>query len=120
MTDKSWTSKVFQRLRNFQGSNNYPSSLAGKYKVTSVRDLTTGYDDSTPDNKALLPTDPNSEMITFGFENGVVMTLRNSGTEPKLKYYLEYCGQPKQTNWSSIEEELNEMVKAMSVEFIEI
>lgn len=28
-------------------------------------------------------------MITFWFENGAVLTLRNSGTEPKLKYYLE-------------------------------
>ena len=70
VTDKSWTSKVFHRLRNFQGSNTYPYCLAEKYKVTSVRDLTTGYDNSTPDNKALLPSDPNSEMITFGFENG--------------------------------------------------
>ena len=51
---------------------------------------------------------------------GVVMTLRNSGTEPKLKYYLEYCGKPEQSNWSAIEDELKEMVKAMSVEFLEI
>ena len=86
MTDKSWTSKVFHRLRNFQGSNTYPSSLAEKYKVTSVRDLTTGYDNSTPDNKALLPSDPNSEMITFGFENGTYI----------LKYKVLICIAPTQ------------------------
>ena len=28
-------------------------------------------------------------MITYRFENGAVATLRNSGTEPKLKYYVE-------------------------------
>lgn len=30
-------------------------------------------------------------MITFSFENGAVITLRTSGTEPKIKYYAEMC-----------------------------
>lgn len=33
-------------------------------------------------------------MITFTFENGVVITLRTSGTEPKIKYYSEMCAKP--------------------------
>ena len=28
-------------------------------------------------------------MITFRFVNGSVITVRNSGTEPKVKYYVE-------------------------------
>jgi hypothetical protein len=32
-----------------------------------------------------------SHMITFWLDNGVVITLRTSGTEPKIKYYTEYC-----------------------------
>ena len=28
-------------------------------------------------------------MLTFYFENGGVCTMRASGTEPKLKYYVE-------------------------------
>lgn len=28
-------------------------------------------------------------MITFELEDGTAMTLRGSGTEPKLKYYIE-------------------------------
>ena len=31
-------------------------------------------------------------MITFTFENGAVCTLRGSGTEPKLKFYVEAKG----------------------------
>jgi phosphomannomutase len=31
-------------------------------------------------------------MITFYFENGCIATLRGSGTEPKLKYYVEMSG----------------------------
>ena len=28
-------------------------------------------------------------MITFYFKNGATITLRTSGTEPKIKFYLE-------------------------------
>ena len=28
-------------------------------------------------------------MITFTFENGCMLTIRGSGTEPKIKYYAE-------------------------------
>jgi phosphoglucomutase/phosphoglucomutase/phosphopentomutase len=31
-------------------------------------------------------------MITFYFENGGCATLRGSGTEPKLNYYVELSG----------------------------
>ncbi len=30
--------------------------------------------------------------ITFTFANGCVATLRTSGTEPKIKYYVELHG----------------------------
>lgn len=33
-------------------------------------------------------------MITFTLQNGVVATLRTSGTEPKIKYYTEFCAPP--------------------------
>lgn len=36
-------------------------------------------------------------MITFSFSNGVVLTLRTSGTEPKIKYYAEMCAKPDET-----------------------
>lgn len=61
-----------------------------------MRDLTTGVDTSQPDNLATLPTSKSSQMITFSFENGVVVTLRTSGTEPKIKYYSEMCGKPEE------------------------
>lgn len=36
------------------------------------------------------------QMLTFSFENGLVATIRTSGTEPKLKYYTELCATPGQ------------------------
>ena len=98
----------------------YPSELAmGKFKIVSVRDLTTGYDSSTLDKIAVFPSDPGSQMITFTFDNGVIATLRTSGTEPKLKYYCEYCARPEETDWTRIEKELELLVQCLTEEFIQ-
>ena len=72
----------------YEYNPNYPSEIAG-FKVVYVRDLTIGYDSSTPDNKPLLPTSTSSQMISFGLANHCSITLRTSGTEPKVKYYCE-------------------------------
>ena len=74
----------------------YPTNIAQKYSITNVRDLTTGFDSSRADKKAILPVDPKTQMITFQFSNGIVATLRSSGTEPKIKYYVEYCASKEQ------------------------
>lgn len=70
----------------------------GEFKVDSIRDLTVGYDSKQKDRgyKPVLPVDPSSHMITFEFENGACLTLRTSGTEPKIKYYLEVTHADKQ------------------------
>jgi len=34
-------------------------------------------------------------MITFTLEDGSVLTLRASGTEPKIKFYIDIIGQYK-------------------------
>ena len=53
--------------------------------------MTVGFDSKNGSNafKPTLPVDPSSHMITFEFANGACLTLRTSGTEPKIKYYLE-------------------------------
>ncbi|XP_038055710.1 glucose 1,6-bisphosphate synthase-like [Patiria miniata] len=83
---------IFERIRTLDDGE-YPSSC-GPYKITGIRDLTTGYDNNQPDNKAMLPVSSSSQMITFNFANGCVATLRASGTEPKIKYYTEICTEP--------------------------
>lgn len=57
-----------------------------------MRDLGVGLDSSQPDGKAVLPWIAGDLNITFTFEVGAELTLRASGTEPKLKYYLEVSG----------------------------
>jgi len=107
--------KVFAGIRN--GGAYHPA--AGKHKIKNIRDLTTGYDNTQPDNKAILPTSSSTHMITFYFENGSIVTLRGSGTEPKLKYYTELNGPAKNpSEQAAIRAELNDVVQAVIHDFL--
>lgn len=92
--DEAYTNAVFARLRN---GGDYLFKM-GDYRVAAIRDLTTGYDSAQEANgcHAVLPVDPASQMITFDFANGACLTLRTSGTEPKIKYYMEVMGENKE------------------------
>lgn len=79
---------VFAELR---AGGQYAKAVAG-VPVESVRDLGTGLDTSQPDGKATLPWQAGDMMITYCLKGGATLTLRASGTEPKLKYYLEVKG----------------------------
>jgi phosphomannomutase len=90
--DPSLTIEIFARLREGGAlAGKYPAAI-GKYKVAHVRDLTTGFDSSTSDLRTTLPASLSSQHLTFTFENGCTANLRGSGTEPKLKYYVELHG----------------------------
>ena len=66
--------------------------LVGGSKVEWVRDLTTGVDTDQADGRAKLPLSSSSHMITYRLGNGATLTLRGSGTEPKIKWYAEMVG----------------------------
>lgn len=83
---------IFDRIRTAGPDGKYVRQV-GETRIQSIRDLTIGYDDAYPDRRPKLPVDPSSQMITFTFEDGSVCTLRASGTEPKLKYYVEVADQ---------------------------
>ncbi|KAJ3642544.1 hypothetical protein Zmor_025311 [Zophobas morio] len=112
---------IFERLRNYkQGRKGYPTGILDeKYEISTVRDLTTGFDNSQADEKAVLPVSRSSQMITFNFSNGLVCTLRTSGTEPKIKYYTEMCATPGDANQEAILDTLTEMVDGIIAEFLE-
>ncbi|KXN90461.1 Phosphoglucomutase-2, partial [Leucoagaricus sp. SymC.cos] len=92
---------IFSRVRSFDltSSPSYPKEIAG-LNITSVVDLTTGYDSTNPPTyKPSLPLS-SGHMIQFCAENKegmkIVLTTRTSGTEPKIKYYLEGSGKDQQ------------------------
>lgn len=91
--DKAVTQLIFSALRSAGPTGGYWTECAGS-QIVAIKDITVGYDSTTPDHKSPLPVTPESEMIMFEFENGVSVTLRTSGTEPKIKYYTEIAGRP--------------------------
>lgn len=88
--------KIFDAIRN---EGKYPEKC-GEFGIKNIRDLTTGYDSCQPNKKAILPTSSSTQMITFFFENGATCTIRGSGTEPKLKFYIEYHDNEKEKTLS--------------------
>uniref|UniRef100_A0A3Q3W7A0 Uncharacterized protein n=1 Tax=Mola mola TaxID=94237 RepID=A0A3Q3W7A0_MOLML len=110
--------RIFSRIRNFDGVGSYPQTCGG-VQIVHVRDVTTGYDSSQRGLRPVLPVTTSSHMITFTLQNGVVATLRTSGTEPKIKYYTEYCAAPGNSDVSRLEDELRRVTAALLDEFLE-
>ncbi len=83
------TNSIFNDIRRSgPAAETHPTHL-GSRKILRWRDLTTGFDTATPDNVPALPVDGNSQMITCEVEGGTRFTVRGSGTEPKIKLYIE-------------------------------
>lgn len=122
------TREIFNRIRyrndnaNDEKNPSYPDSIGG-YRVLAVRDLTIGYDSTTADCKATLPSSKSSQMIIFQVaqqqENGYIatVTLRTSGTEPKIKFYSEMTGAFEHR--VSIQQALAELIDQMVDELLE-
>ncbi|CAI2348862.1 unnamed protein product [Caenorhabditis sp. 36 PRJEB53466] len=101
------TKELFATLR---ADLKFPTKI-GDADVATVRDLTIGYDNSKPNNKPVLPLSTSSEMVTFFLKNGNITTLRASGTEPKIKYYIELITAPgkTQSDLASVYAELDQL-----------
>ena len=144
--DPATTAAIFSRIRGWPegeaGPAGYPARLCGgRHAVVRVRDLTTGHDSGEPGQRATLPVSSrysaspetglrhipqltvccvcSSQMITFWLECGVVLTLRTSGTEPKLKYYTEYCAPPENKDWAGLQTQLGQIVTTVMEELFQ-
>ncbi|CAD6569427.1 MAG: Phosphoglucomutase-3 [Alectoria sarmentosa] len=90
--DMAATSAVFDQVRCI--GKPHPKFVGGRV-VVRWRDLTVEYDSSTGDHTPDLPVSKGSQMITCwlekldGTDEGIRFTVRASGTEPKIKIYLE-------------------------------
>jgi phosphoglucomutase len=68
-------------------------TLAGK-RVVKIRDIkeSVEFDPANPDKKTLLSF-PKSNVLQFFLEGGSIVSARPSGTEPKIKFYIN-CTAP--------------------------
>ncbi|OWR44724.1 Phosphoglucomutase-2 [Danaus plexippus plexippus] len=122
--DQNIVQKIFRRIRNFHGPGEYPR-VVGPCEVTFMNDFAAGVKIPEDNNKDAhlkvlgtgLDQDYTSgEMITFSCSSGLAVTVRTSGTEPKLKYYTEFvCRAPTVREQEEKKVIMEEMVK----EFIE-
>ncbi|KAL4895547.1 phosphoglucomutase [Aspergillus ambiguus] len=83
------TMKLFRAIRD--GPYRTEKTL-GSFRITRWRDMTEGYDSGTADHRPTLPVDSSSQMLTLWLDRDVRFTIRASGTEPKVKLYIESCG----------------------------
>lgn len=102
------TNKIFDSIRSL--GDPFPTKL-GSRKILSWRDLTKDYDSSTKDRKPVLPIDPSSQMITLETEGHVRITVRGSGTEPKIKIYMECRCTKQETAKSTVLEVQKTLIK---------
>lgn len=110
------TDTIFANLRSSGPTGGYWTHAVGQ-KILSIQDVTKGYDSTAADLKSILPLTPDSHMIMFEFENGVSVTLRTSGTEPKIKYYTEIRGAAG--NIDHLRQELVTFVDALVEEMLQ-
>ncbi|KAH8418642.1 hypothetical protein KR222_008317, partial [Zaprionus bogoriensis] len=113
--------QLFDRLRNFDDNlpGTYPKCiLNGEFEVKSVRDLTLGVDTAFADSKPRLPVSPSKQCLTFTFDNGMVITLRISSSEAKLRYHSEMFGLPEEKQWDEIDDVLRRMTQAVITEYV--
>lgn len=99
------TKKVFDAIRNPR-----PDQV-GARKILRWRDLTAGFDTATADNRPELPVDPETQMITCELEGDVRFTARASGTEPKIKLYIEARASPSDTARAAAESVFDDLLK---------
>ncbi len=80
--------------------SNAINELAG-FQVTKSKDFSNyGYVDEDEENLPL------QNFIQLQLENGFTVSIRPSGTEPKIKYYLFGCSEPNPVDLSRAKEEV--------------
>ena len=100
--DGALTDRIFARIRAQWGVDAFAAAASGAgaglqicgVEVKRIVDVTLGRDTAASDGRSELPVTADSHMLMFACANGVSLTLRTSGTEPKIKYYTEIAGSP--------------------------
>ncbi|KAF2102124.1 hypothetical protein NA57DRAFT_54051 [Rhizodiscina lignyota] len=104
------TKEVFASIRKLGVPHKYPSYL-GHFKIHRWRDLTEGFDTAGHNHVPDLPVSKDSEMITVELEHNTRFTMRGSGTEPKIKIYVDAKGDTMESAQKRANEVRNEIVK---------
>jgi phosphoglucomutase len=133
LTPYSQLQKLYQHVGYFEDANTYltsPSPVTtaavftairalgtphpiqlGPRKITRWRDLTVGYDSKSENHVPDLPVDKTAQMITCELDDGSRFTVRGSGTEPKIKLYIECVGKSSSAAKAGANEVLSDLLR---------
>lgn len=96
---------ITQLMANYR--NNAPTEIHGE-RVVEIRDF----------NNGSQPNFPKSNVLQFITEKGSRITVRPSGTEPKIKFYVSVNRELQDAeDYGQVRVELKEKVKALFLEF---
>ncbi|XP_048480513.1 phosphopentomutase [Plutella xylostella] len=117
--------KIFRGIRNYKGTGTYPRKV-GACEIVSINDLAAGVkipDTPNGDEHGLTAIGTGldqeytgGEMVMFRCSSGLSVTVRTSGTEPKVKYYTELV---TNTTTQQEQEQIKKDLQIMVKEFVE-
>ena len=109
---KKGDEEIREIMRNLRSKT--PKKL-GSYKVKKILDYQLGKAKNTISGEFTEIKLPKSNVLQFIMENNDRITVRPSGTEPKIKYYFNVIGKPinlhDKNSYNIIAERLNERIK---------
>jgi len=111
---KSGAEEIIQMMKNF--SSNPPKEIAGS-KVKIIKDYETlkmTNLDSGEVTDLIMPT--TSNVLQYFTEDGTKISVRPSGTEPKIKFYVEVRGEMKsRAGYDAADAAANKKIDAVRV-----
>lgn len=103
--------EMMQRFRT-----NPPKSLGGE-RVVRMLDYKSGEEVSLADGKISRLTLPSSDVLQFYTEGGSKVSVRPSGTEPKIKFYVSIkTTLPRTADFADVTRVLDERIKQIETE----
>ena len=101
-------------MKNFR--NNPMTEIAGS-KVILTKDFSTLVaNDLVENEKYTLDMPTTSNVLQYFTEDGTKVSIRPSGTEPKIKFYIEVKGELKsREDYDKVNELANQKIEAVKV-----
>lgn len=108
---KSGAEEIENMMTNFR--KNPPKTLAGS-QIVKIKDYSTQIEHNLIDGKQIPIDLPKSNVLQFFTQDGAKISVRPSGTEPKIKFYIGVksilcCA----NNYRKVEQGLNEKIQSI-------
>ncbi|MBQ9864232.1 MAG: phospho-sugar mutase, partial [Bacteroidales bacterium] len=108
---KSGAEEIQQMMKDYRA--NPPAEIAGS-KVVRIRDIKTLEERDTTTGTVTKIDLPTSNVLQFFTADGNKVTVRPSGTEPKIKFYFGVKGQlPNKEGFDQANEALDQKIETI-------